>query len=96
VFIAMVNDSDGGGALNEWLALCVAVELEMGPHSGALVLLLLFATSAFAAAQNAPSNSPDHFTFTPKTGSYPMSFHVAFQYDGGRQCGERYLGIQMR
>jgi dienelactone hydrolase len=50
----------------------------------ALVSLLVFAASAFASAQNAPAESPDHFTFAPKPGPYPVGFRVVFQYDYSR------------
>jgi dienelactone hydrolase len=55
---------------------------------GALVLLLVFAASAFASAQNAPAESPDHFTFAPKPGPYPVGFRVVFQYDYTRTFQE--------
>lgn len=55
---------------------------------GALVLLLVFAASAFASAQNAPPESPDHFTFAPKPGPYPVGFRVVFQYDYSRTFQE--------
>jgi pimeloyl-ACP methyl ester carboxylesterase len=45
---------------------------------------LVFAASAFACAQNAPAESPDHFTFAPKPGPYPVGFRVVFQYDYSR------------
>jgi dienelactone hydrolase len=51
---------------------------------GALALLLVFAVSALSCAQNAPADSPDHFTFAPKPGPYPVGFRVVFQYDYSR------------
>ena len=48
----------------------------------ALFLLLLFAVSAFAHAQNPPAApSPVHFAFAPKSGPYAVGFRVIFQYD---------------
>jgi hypothetical protein len=55
---------------------------------GTLVLLLVFAAPAFASAQNAPAESPDHFTFAPKPGPYPVGFRVVFQYDYSRTFQE--------
>lgn len=51
----------------------------------ALVLHLVFAASTFASAQGAPATaSPDHFTFAPKPGPFPVGFRVVFQYDYSR------------
>lgn len=55
---------------------------------GALVLLLVFASSTFASAQNAPAESPGRFTFAPKPGPYPVGFRVVFQYDSSRTYQE--------
>jgi hypothetical protein len=55
---------------------------------GVLVLLLVFAASAFASGQNAPAESPNHFTFAPRPGPYPVGFRVVFQYDYSRTFQE--------
>jgi dienelactone hydrolase len=55
-----------------------------------LLLLVFFATSVWALAQNAPAaaTSPDHFTFGPKPGPYAVGFRVVFQYDYSRTFRE--------